>query len=319
MRKPKVSVITLNYNQNQYTIDCVISILKSEYSNFEIILVDNGSTHENFKDLENKLPKDSRLTVARYEENTGYVGGVNKGLSQANKRNPDYLLVMNNDTLIDENAIDELVKTSTEYDDKAIVSGKVYHYDEPNKLQDIGRVYLNKTILTFKRLGLNEVDSGQYNNVEYRDMLDDVFWLFSSKLYKDVGEYSTYFWFNSEQADYALRAVNLGYKLVYTPKAKIWHKGSVSIGGRARNPKQAYWTIQSALILRYLHLTKWSFLKYYFTILFEILATFIKLIYNGYNRNNRNYALAKFSALMYFNRWLIQKNINIGKVPNKFR
>lgn len=317
MIDPKVSIITLNYNQNQYTIDCVNSVLKSDYSNFEIILVDNGSTLENFKDLENRLPKDRRLIVARYIKNTGYVGGVNKGLSQANKSKPDYLLVMNNDTLIDEKAIDELVKTSKDYNDNGIVSGKVYHFDEPNKLQDIGRKYLNKNSLTFKRLGLNEMDSGQYDKVEFRDMLDDVFWLFPSELYNTVGEYSAYFWFNSEQADYALRAKKIGYKLIYTPKAKIWHKGSVTIGGRSRNPKQAYWTTQSSLILRFLHLTKWHFLKYYITIFVQILLTYFKLIFNGYKRNNRKYAYAKFAAFMYFNKWLIIKNDNNGNIPSK--
>tara|TARA_B110000238_G_scaffold201159_1_gene255374 strand:+ start:11260 stop:12213 length:954 start_codon:yes stop_codon:yes gene_type:complete len=316
MNYPKVTIITLNYNQNQYTIDCVNSVLKSDYSNFEIILVDNGSTLENFKDLEIRLPKDSRLIVTRYEENTGYVGGVNKGLSLASKTNTDYLLVMNNDTLIDYEAINALVRASIEYNDKVIVSGKVYHYDEPNKLQDIGRDFVSEKNLTFKRLGLNELDSGQFNKVEQRDMLDDVFWLFSSKLYSEIGEYSSYFWFNGEQADFALRAKNVGYKLLYTPNAKIWHKGSVSIGGRKRNPTQAYWSIQSGLILRYLHLKKPYFLKYYSKIFAEVILTYVKLIFYGYNLNNRNYAFAKLKAFLYFNKWVLIKNQNIGKSPN---
>jgi GT2 family glycosyltransferase len=311
----KVIIITLNYNQNDYTVDCINSILLSNYKNFEIIVVDNGSTLKNFKDLKNKLPNDSRLFITRCDKNIGYVGGINKGFSIASKTKPEYMLVMNNDTLIDEKAIDELVKTAIRYKNKVIVSGKVYHYDEPNKFQDIGRDYLDKNRLTFIRLGLNEIDYGQYDNEQFRDMLDDVFWLLPYKLYDKIGGYSDYFWFNSEQADYALRAKKNGYKLIYTPKAKIWHKGSVSIGGRIKNPKLAYWTIQSSLILRFLHISKLSFFKYYIMILVQVMFTYAKLIINGHNKNNRYYAYAQFAAIMYFNKWIFTRNINKGKIP----
>jgi len=181
-----IAVITLNYNQNDFTLKCVESILKSKFEDFKLFLVENGSTVENYKQLKDQLPKDSKIELRRLENNRGYVGGINYGLEEANNFNPDYFLIMNNDTILDENAINELKRTCDDYNQKAIVTGKVYHYDEPNKFQDIGYTFYDKNVLKISRIGLNEEDKGQYDRIEERDMLDDVFWLLPSKLYKEI-------------------------------------------------------------------------------------------------------------------------------------
>lgn len=313
----KIIIITLNYNQNNYTIKCIDSLLSSEYSNFKILLIDNGSTKENYTFLRSNLPRDNRLELIRIEENRGYVGGVNYGLETGAKLNPDYFLVMNNDTIIDKYAIKELVKTCKDYNNKAIITGKVYHYDNPNKLQDIGYAYNNEKRLQFNRVGFNEIDKGQYNKIAERDMLDDVFWLLPKRLFEKIGGYSPYFWFNAEQADFALKAKKAGYKLIFTPKAKLWHKGSVSIGGREKNPKLAYWHIQSTLILRYRHLSKNQFIIHYFEVLKGIFATYLKmsLKYLQGKEHSFMYAKAKLMGLMYFNKWLFIRNENTGYIP----
>lgn len=317
MQDKQVIIITLNYNQNDYTLKCIDSILKSNYNNYMILLIDNGSVHDNYKELESKLPNDNHIILHRIEQNRGYVGGINYGLENGAKLNPDYFLIMNNDTILDKNAITELVSTCVEYNDKAIVTGKVYHYDEPNKLQDVGYTFKSKKRLQFNRVGLNEIDKGQYDKVLERDMLDDVFWLFSIKLYKKIDGYSPYFWFNAEQADFALRAKEAGYKLIYTPKAKLWHKGSVSIGGRYMNPKLAYWHIQSTLIMRYLHLSKFNFVVYFLIIMNSIIRTSLKSLFfrlKG-DKSLMLYSSAKRKGLYYFLHWLIKRNENVGYVP----
>lgn len=317
MNKEFVVIITLNYNQNDFTLKCVDSVLKSDYGNFVLLVIDNGSTTQNKKELLRVLPKNNHLFFKEIENNIGYVGGINFGLKEGEKLNPDYFLIMNNDTIIDKNSIKELVKTCDHYNDRAIVTGKVYEYDEPNKFQDIGYYYKDKKRLIIERLGLFELDHGQYDRIEERDMLDDMFWLFSSKLFKEIGGYSPYFWFNSEQADFAMRAKKIGYKLVYTPFAKLWHKGSVSIGGSDMNPKLAFWTIQSSLILRYIHLNRIRFTSFYFRTLWSILRTFIKSIYVYLAKGEDifKYAYAKYKGLVYFNKWVFKKNINSGFNP----
>lgn len=313
----KIIIILLNYNQVSYTLKCVESLLKSDYENYLILLIDNGSTLENRELLKKSLPNNDRLMLKVLDNNRGYVGGINVGFEEGNKLHPDYFLIMNNDTIIDKEAITKLYRTIKNYDDNAIVSGKVYHYDEPNRLQFVGYKYRNKKTHNRIALGVNEIDKGQYDSVEERDMLDDIFWLFPSELYDKIGGYSPYFWFNSEQADFALRAKKENFKLVFTPNAKLWHKGSVSVGGRDLNPRLAYWTIQSKLILNYLHLNKIDFIKLYIKILISISRTFIKSIYHklAKKENLFEYALAKYKGLVYFNKWMIKKNENTGYNP----
>ena len=218
--KPKVAVITLNYNQIEYTVDCVKSLLKSDYPNFEIILVDNGSSEENFEILKNRLPKDDRLNIPRLVKNLGYVGGINFGLEKANETNCEYFLIMNNDTLIDKNAINELVITSEKHNSKAIVSGKVYNYDEKDTLQYIGNVYGDKKVILDSKSPIKdrrEKDTGQYDEEMEMAMTDDIMWVIPRKIFQDIGYYSEYFFLYGEQTDYALRAQKKGFRLIYAP------------------------------------------------------------------------------------------------------
>ncbi|MCB0460442.1 MAG: glycosyltransferase [Flavobacteriaceae bacterium] len=313
-----VIVITLNYNQNEYTLKCVESILQSTYINYKLLLVDNGSTDVNFKQLSKAIPNDDHLELLRIEKNCGYVGGINFGLTESKKFNPNYVMIMNNDTILDKYGIENLVKTCSDYNNKAIITGKVYYYDRPKVFQDIGWVFTNKKTLEIKRVGLDETDTGQYDIIEERDLMDDVFWLFPSKLYEEIGGYSPYFWFSAEQADFALRAKRKGYKLIYTPEAKLWHKGSVSFGGRGENPKLAYWHTQSTLIFRFRHLSTFQFLKQYLKTIKSIIASYIKAIKNKYFKGKDvsfKYANAKMSGFWYFNKWLFIRNNNKGINP----
>lgn len=316
--KDLVVVILLNYNQNEYTLKCVDSLLKSDYDNFKIFLIDNGSTQKNADHLSQELPEDDRLIFKRIENNIGYGKGSNFGMVEGMKLDPGYFLMMNNDTIIDDQAISELVKTSKEYNDQALVTGKVYHYDEPDKLQFVGFKCVKKKSLSFKRMGLDEMDNGQYDEVVESDMIDDIFVLHSAEVYKKIGGYSPYFWINGVNIDRALRAMEKGFKLIYTPKAQLWHKGSVSIGGRDMNPKIAFWSIQSRLMIRYLHLNKSGFIYYYFRIFFnDISRTYLKSTYLKLFKgvDNSQYAKAKFKALLYFNKWVFTKNENTGYSP----
>lgn len=306
----KVVVITVNYHQNEYTLKCIESILSSNYNNFKIILIDNGPIEEEHKKLINSLPDDDRVILKKSKENIGYVGGINLGLELGSKINPDYFMIMNNDTTLDKNAIGELIKTCKKYNDKAIVTGKVYHYDQLNVIQYIGSKLICQKTLKYKFIGLDEYDYGQYDEVAERDMIDDIFWLFPIFLYEKTGGYSPHFWFNGESTDYALRARKFCYKLIYTPHAKLWHKGSVSVGGRENNPEYAYWSTKSSITLRYLHLSRLNFLFYFICFLKSTFATTIKslIFYIEGNNSLIKYASSKRRGLIDFINWLIKNN-----------
>ena len=147
MNNEKVVIFTINFNQSKMTLECVDSILRSTYNNYKLIVVDNGSTEEEFNFLIESI--DSNVLVERINENCGYVGGINRGFLAGSKLNPDYFLIMNNDTIIDSNAVQYFVEAGEKYNQKAIISGKVYHFDRPNIIQYAGSFFFRQKI--FKR------------------------------------------------------------------------------------------------------------------------------------------------------------------------
>lgn len=310
--KKGVAVLMLNYNQWAMSVECANSVMQSDYPNFKLFLIDNGShSIEDFKQLQ-QLASD-QCEVIRIEKNRGYVGGMNFGLEIAVKQDFDLILIMNNDAIIARDSITQLVNCSEKYNHQCITTGKVYHYDRPNVLQFIGYRMVSRKYLKMERILHDETDNGQWDSEMEMDMIDDIFWLLPATLYKEIGGYSPYFWFNAEQADLALRAKKVGYKLVYTPVAKLWHKGSVSIGGRDNNPKLTYYNTQASLILRYLHLPLFRFVLIYFTTIYRLIRSLVKIIVK--KGANRKLLQADFLAFMYFNKWIITRSPNNGRTP----
>jgi len=320
MPTKRVLVITLNYNQNNYTISCVDSLLRSTYIDFQIFLIDNGSSNENFEQLKENLPGNDRVLLHRLEKNRGYVGGINYGLQEGIKTAPDYFLIMNNDTIIDRYAIEELVEACQRNDDEVIVTGKVFELDNREIIQTFGNKFRNKRIFDTYKIGAGEYDNGQYDREEERDMIDDIFWLFPSKLYQEIGPYSNWFGFGAEQADYAQRAKKNNYRLLFTPGAKIYHKGNATLGHNIRTPYKAFWSIQSRLMFRWLYVSKSAFLKPYFKTVLEILAAIFYDIIHIFNRKvEKRMARFKLLAFLRFHLWVIYKIPSDKFIPKSIK
>jgi hypothetical protein len=201
------------------------------------------------------------IQLYRTEKNLGYAGGMTYCLEQAVKTDPHYFLIMNNDTILDQKAIGELVKTAQRYKDRCVVTGKVYFYDERDILQTVGNEFDRKQ-MSEKRIGYREKDAGQYDKEDEREMIDDIFMLLPASIYREVGGYSKFFFLNYEQTDLILRIKDKGCKAIYTPGAKLWHKGSFSTGGLG-NPYMMYWEGKSIIIIHYLYQSIFSFILFY--------------------------------------------------------
>lgn len=107
---PQVAVIMLNWNTPEMTISAINSVLQSDYPDFSIHLTDNGSRDNSFEIIEKEF--DNRIHLYKSERNLGYAGGMSYCLQQCEKLSPGYFLIMNNDTILDKNAITGLVETA---------------------------------------------------------------------------------------------------------------------------------------------------------------------------------------------------------------
>jgi GT2 family glycosyltransferase len=219
---PKVFAITLNWNGKDDTIECVASLQGLNYPNYEIVVVDNGSTDGSVPVLRAQYPD---ITIIENGKNLGYAEGFNAGMRYALQQGADYFLIVNNDTVIDPDALGELVGVAEEDPRVGFVSGKVYFYDEPNRLQTAGRLS-HPVFIAGALLGYEELDQGQYDEVRECDFIDDVFLLVRRAVFEQVGGYDPTFFLMYEETDWCARVRRSRFKIMYTPDAKIWHKGN---------------------------------------------------------------------------------------------
>jgi len=240
--EPKVFVLTLNWNGKRFIGECLESLERLDYSNYEIVVIDNGSTDGSIQYIQKFFPKVKLLANG---ENLGYAKGLNRGLEYAYERGAKYFLILNNDTKIDKNGLKALVNVATEHPECGYITGKIYYYDKPDTLQTVG-FRLRKDFVTV-HIGVNEKDVGQYDSVEKREFCDDVMMLVSQRVYCEVGGYSPVFFLNGEEFDWQLRGKRQGFEILYTPHAKTWHKVSLSMGG-AGNPKGPYFTTRNKIV-----------------------------------------------------------------------
>ncbi len=254
----KVIILILSYNGKHLLDDSVFSYLANDYPNFEVVVIDNGSTDGTKAYVREKWPE---VRVLRTEKNLGYSGGFNFGLDFAfNEQQADYVLITNNDVKADSSVINELVRVAESDPMIGFVTGKVYYFDQPDVLQTVG-YYEDELRWVGGHIGNREKDIGQYDQIEERAFSDDIFMLVKRSLYSATKGYDTEFQFQGEQLDWQIRARKQDFKIYYAPDAKIWHKESMTIG--KSTSFKLYFDVRNSLVIIMMHGEK-DFIKSYF-------------------------------------------------------
>jgi len=275
MNQPKVSIIILNWNGLEDTIECLESLKKINYPNYEVIVVDNGSEGNDAQALEEKF--DNYIHLIKNDRNYGYAGGANIGMRYAlNNSNPDYLLLLDNDAVVDPEFLTEMVKVAEADPTIGIAGAKVYYYDEPDRLHFLGgKIDMGKEIIAVtsglikeKILVRKEIDSGQYDLI--KEVEGIVFWcvLLKRESVESIGFLDERYFFGWSDLDYGIRAREAGFKTVYIPTAKVWHKFR---SGDKTDGSAQYYTVKNSFRLMRQHATRWkyrSFLIYFFGVHF---------------------------------------------------
>jgi len=256
---PRVIVLLLNYNGKHLLADSISSYLNNGYSNFEVVVIDNGSTDGTKEWVKQHYPE---VEVHRTENNLKYSGGLNFGMEYAFEvKKADYALLSNNDVKADKMLISELIKTVVSDPMIGFTIGKVYYYDDPDILQTVGKKY-DPVLWNGGHIGSGEKDEGQYDTVEERAWCDDIYWLVKREVWEKTGGYDTEFAFQGEDFDWQIRAKKLGYKIMYTPHARLWHKESMTIG--KTSPLKAYYDARNPLIVHMKYRNADEFRRYFY-------------------------------------------------------
>lgn len=251
-REPKVDIILVNYNGDKDTIDCVNSLLEIDYNNFEIVIVDNASTTQ--QELEKLLP--SKVVYIKSKENLGFSGGNNLGIEYAVENNADYILLLNNDTVVEKSFLKELVEAAQEHIDAGILTGKILYYDKPNFVWYAGG-YMNLNRARIHHDHIKEKDDFPDNDRTV-SFATGCMMMVPQNVVKEVGLLNDSFFMYSEDAEFCSRIQNAGYKIWYISNAKIYHKVSSSSGGVGSKLSQ-YYRARNELYLTF-HYAKHKFI-----------------------------------------------------------
>jgi GT2 family glycosyltransferase len=169
-------------------------------------------------------------------------------------------LITNNDVVADKDIISELVKVAVTDVKIGFTTGKVYFNEKKDTLQTVGMSY-DPVRLNGGHIGNQEVDKGQYDEVTERYFADDVFTMVNKNLYTEVGGYDPEFVLQAEQFDWQMRAKEKGYKIMFTPHAKLWHKESMTIG--KHSPTKLYYDARNPMIVLMKYVEPKKFKEYF--------------------------------------------------------
>jgi len=273
---PFVTVLILSYNGKKLLDDSISSYLANDYVNFEVVVIDNGSTDGTQEYVKSKW---KNVELLRLDQNKGYSGGFNFGLDYAfNKKDADFVLITNNDVVADKKIISSLADTAKDDEKIGFVTGKVLFFDNPKVIQTAGKKE-DKIRLNGPDIGLNEIDDGQYDYISEIPFADDIFMLVSKNLFFEVGGYDETFFLQAEQFDWQVRAKKQNFKILYTYKAFLYHKESMTIG--KVSAEKEYYNSRNSMIVILKHKDPLFFKRYlwnhfFYRVVYKSLKSILK-------------------------------------------
>ena len=211
---PLISIIILNYNAGNLLLDCIESILHSNYPNYEIIVVDNASNDQSHIKSKQKFPQ---IKLIENDKNLGYCGGNNIGAKEARG---DFIIILNPDTLVDPNWIKELVSSYEEFGE-GLYQPKFLTTIDHSILMSAGNM-IQLFGFGFSR-GKNELDKGEFQNHEIIGYASGTCLFTSSKTFKKLNMFDPFLFAYHDDLDLGWRAAMIGIKSHYIPKSIVYH------------------------------------------------------------------------------------------------
>lgn len=218
-RKPIAAVIC-NYNKSHYVTDCIQSVLESAFTDFDVIVVDNASTDDSVKCIKEKYA--GKVTLLENTENLGGSGGFNTGIRYALQKEYSYVWCLDNDVLVDENAIGELYAFLESHAEAGMAGSKVYHMEAPDYVQQFG-IEVDWDEFCCEAKYHNCPEDGTMPEVVYSDAVAACSVLVRTSLIREIGmlpEENFLYW---DDTEWGIRCNLAGYKVASVGASKVLH------------------------------------------------------------------------------------------------
>lgn len=217
--KELVSIIVLNFNAGELLQNCIESISKISYESIEIIVVDNSSTDESQNKCKRKFPQ---IKLIQNKENHGFCGGNNIGIKEAKGK---YIVVLNPDTIVEENLISELVK-AFKNNGKGLYQPKILSLENKKILQSTGNMIHIFGFGFARDKGKKDFEQHKIESIGYAAGTC----LFSSKqIFEKLGFFDEFLFLYHDDLDFGWRAAQRGIRSFMVPQTKIYHAESYSL------------------------------------------------------------------------------------------
>jgi GT2 family glycosyltransferase len=242
MRLPLVITVILNTNRRADTLECLTSLKHNSYPNHRIMVLDNASTDGSVEAIRAEFPD---VQVLQLTSNTGYAGNNNVGITEALAQDADWVLVLNEDTILAPDCISAMVTAAEQDPSIGVVGPLVYHHDEPTVIQSAGGSLGPNW--EARHLGQNEDDRGQYATTSAVAWVSGCAILVRREAIEQYGMLDERFFYYWEEVEWCLRLGRAGWKILHVPAAKLWHKGVQR--NYAPKPSVAYYNTRNRFLM----------------------------------------------------------------------
>jgi len=300
-----VSIVIVTRNRRKITLDCLESVFKMNYSNFEVILVDNGSTDGTVEHIKNQKLKtkntnkrslisgeNEKLKIIGSKENLGLNAGKNLGQKRAKG---DYILFLDSDTLVDRKLLTELVELAKTNPKIGIVCPKMYYHQPRSAIAKhqtsfiwYAGSFVNLWTSQTKNIGVNEEDKGQWDQTRETQFAPTAY-LVTRKAVEKLKSHDEELFMTYGDTDYGFQAQKMGFKVMFCPQARLWHRikmrdNTKTIRALGYNlPMRAYYFARNRVIFMKRHAPGLNFVIFMmiFFPLFTLYINYKIIIFGG--------------------------------------
>lgn len=262
--KVKTAVILVNYNGKKYNKACIESILSSDTeSEICIYVADNASTDGSMELLREQFCGEKRVSLMPLDANYGFSYANNEGIRRAAEEGCDFFLLLNNDTEICADALEELLSCAKKHPE-SVIAPKICYSDNRSRIWSAGGE-LSGIVWKASHIGLDQEDDGRYDTEREIDFATGCALLIPKEVIRKAGMLDPDFFLYYEDTEYSLRLRKQGIPLFYCPSAVIYHKVGASSKG-ADSPLCAYYISRNWLLCAKKHMGGMRylvFLSYY--------------------------------------------------------
>jgi GT2 family glycosyltransferase/SAM-dependent methyltransferase len=245
----RVGVVILNWNGCDVLRECLRSLARVNFPGVDIVVVDNGSADASCEMVTAEFPG---VALIRNPENLGFCAANNQGVRLALERNNDYVLILNNDTMLHPDCISRLVARAKSEPRIAAVSPKIYFCQPRDRIWFAGGAF-NFWTGCNGHVGYRKGEKPGWNIARSMDFICACAMLVSRQAWQEIGDFDELLFRSAEDVDWSLRARRAGYRLFYEPEAVIWHRESFDILRNEGRARQLYFYTRNQLAVMWKH------------------------------------------------------------------